>query len=153
MKDKRYIILPTKRIIDQFYKETFSLTDASYELEHILAKLIELVDEAKTLRGESPATHYWCEAFVSSVHYDGMADYYDAHQDRILAGALKKLYGSILTVFMQHEHHMHPDDSMVYHRHLNGDVVVMVFRVSLLPTHHTPKQPTIPGPVPWQESS
>jgi len=148
-----YLILPTSRIIKTFHEETFVLTDVGFELEYILSKLVELIDEAQTLRGESPANHHWQEAFVTSVHYDGMADYYDAYQDSILSGALRKLYRSILTVFMHHAQQLHPDDNIAYCRLLNGDLITGLFRVQLITradveARHNP--PTIPGPVPWR---
>lgn len=151
MRYRKYLILPTQRIINTFYKETVTITDAHYELDHILAKLVELMDEARSLRGESPASHRWCEAFIASVHYEGMADYYEAPQDVVFSGALRKLYKSILTVFMQHDHLMHPDDIMTFHRLIGGDIGVGLFQVDLLPVPKS--KTTLPGPVPWLQSS
>lgn len=149
----RYLILPTSRIIKTFHEETFVLTDVGFELEYILSKLIELVDEAQTLRGESPANHHWQEAFVTSVHYEGMADYYDAYQDSVLSGALRKLYRNILAVFIHTTPEIHPDENMAYSRLVAGDIIMGIYRIKRITRYDVEQQrqqPTIPGPVPWR---
>lgn len=128
----RYLVLPTQRIIKQFFEKTLGLSEASYEIDYILAKLIEIFDEARSLRGESPATRVWEETFLSSIRYEGMVDYVDPLDDKILNDALRFLYQSMLAIFMHHEHHIHPDDNMAFCRLTLGDVIVGIFHVDYL---------------------
>lgn len=148
-----YIALPTKRILHSFYEDTVGVTEASYELDHIVAKLIELIDEARNIRGESPATPVWQEAFIKSIEYEGMTDYVDPLQDKILGDALRKLYRGVLAVFMENDHHIHPDANMSFCRFTQGDILVGIFYVDYLTQNDVEshrKDQTIPGAVPWK---
>lgn len=124
MQYRKMITLPTRHILKRFWEDLTSLSDATFEIEYILAKLIEIIEEARECCGESPAAPQWQEAFVQAVLYEGIGDYHDAHERLMFSRALKQLYGQILAVLMAHDQLFDVDEVMVYLRNLQGDLLI-----------------------------
>lgn len=133
---RKRLILPTKQFVDAFYRDTVGLDSATYEMEYVLSKLIECLDEARACRGMDPASHQSQELFVQSVYYDGLADYHEGEQDIIFTQALCKLYRGILSVLVAHDHLFSPDEGMTMLTQTNGDIILATFDTNPL----TPNQ-------------